>query len=196
MPRGAAGDAVSTDLAFRRAVVWSARGLTYLVYAYVLLNEVILALGFVLRLFAANPQVAFAAWVYRDLGHVMAPFRGIFTTVDLGPTTATATSVLDTSIVFAMVVYAVLGLALHHLIDWLAGRIAILDHAESRVLAQARGTATAPVDDPDRTLTEVIGSPPDRAHVPVAQPFPPSAAGSDGASAGGSGTRVSTPGSR
>src|SRR5689334_23183393 len=64
-------------------VVWGARALTYLVYAFVVIALVILLLGFFLLLFGANPDAPFAAWVYRGLHRVMAPFRGIFETIPL-----------------------------------------------------------------------------------------------------------------
>src|SRR6478672_9013149 len=76
-----------------------ARALTYLVYAFVIVAFVLLLLGFVLELFGANPDAPFAEWVYRGLRRVMAPFRGLFEPVPLD-----GRSVLDVSIVFAMLV--------------------------------------------------------------------------------------------
>lgn len=98
-----------------------ARAITYLVYAFVLIALVILTLGFFLLLFGANPDAAFAEWVYRSLDRVMAPFRGIFKPVQFN-----GASVLDTSVLFAMIVYAIVGLALRALIDWLTEKIATM----------------------------------------------------------------------
>jgi hypothetical protein len=54
----------------------------------------------------------------------MAPFRGLFEPVPLD-----GRSVLDVSILFAMIVYGLAALALQSLIDWLTDRIADTGHA-------------------------------------------------------------------
>ena len=100
------------------AVAWIARALTYLVYAFVIVALIILLLGFFLLLFGANPDAPFAEWLYRGLRRVMAPFRGLFEAVRLD-----GRSVLDVSILFAMIVYGIVALGLHALIDWLTRRI-------------------------------------------------------------------------
>jgi uncharacterized protein YggT (Ycf19 family) len=100
------------------AVVRGARALTYLAYAFVIVALVILLLGFILELFGANPHAAFAEWLYRGLRRVMAPFQGLFEPVSLD-----GRSVLDVSILFAMLVYGIVALALHALIEWLTARI-------------------------------------------------------------------------
>jgi uncharacterized protein YggT (Ycf19 family) len=99
-------------------LVWLARSLTYLVYAFVIVALVMLLLGFFLLLFGANPHAPFAQWVYRGLTHVMAPFRGLFEPVRLD-----GRSVLDVSILFAMIVYGMAGLFLHAVIEWLTARL-------------------------------------------------------------------------
>jgi uncharacterized protein YggT (Ycf19 family) len=100
------------------AVARVARALTYLAYAFVIVAVVILLLGFVLELFGANPHAAFAEWVHRALRPVMAPFRRLFEPVPLD-----GRSVLDGSILFAMLVYGIVALILHALIEWLTARI-------------------------------------------------------------------------
>ena len=102
-------------------LVRAARALTYLVYAFTLIALVILTLGFFLLLFGANPDAAFAEWVYRSLDRVMAPFRGIFESIDLS-----GNSVLDTSVLFAMIVYGIAGLFLSAAVDWLSERVYLL----------------------------------------------------------------------
>jgi uncharacterized protein YggT (Ycf19 family) len=97
-----------------------ARALTYLVYAFVVVAMVLLLLGFFLLLFGANPDAPFAEWVYRSLTRVMAPFRGLFEPVPLD-----GKSVVDVSILFAMMVYGLAALALRALIEWLTDRIAV-----------------------------------------------------------------------
>ena len=100
------------------AVARIARALTFLVYAFVIVALIILLLGFFLQLFGANPHAPFAQWLYRGLRRVMAPFRGLFEPVALD-----GRSVLDVSILFAMLVYGVVGLALHAFIERLTALI-------------------------------------------------------------------------
>src|SRR5215475_13860511 len=116
-------------------VVRIARILTYLVYAFVLFTLVSLLLGFFLLLFGANPDVPFAEWVYRSLDRVMAPFRGIFESVQLN-----GDSVLDTSVLFAMIVYGIVGIALSALIHWLTTKQIELQRKHALAEAQAAQT--------------------------------------------------------
>jgi hypothetical protein len=118
-------------------LIRAARFLTYLVYAFVLVALTILAFGFFLLLFGANPDASFAEWIYRSLARVMAPFRGIFEPVPLD-----GDSVLDPSILFAMIVYGLAGLLLSALIDWLTQRL---------TRARVRETAPAVTDGAART---------------------------------------------
>jgi uncharacterized protein YggT (Ycf19 family) len=105
------------------AVARLARALTLLVYAFVLVALIMLLLGFLLLLFGANPDAPSAEWVYRSLTRVMAPFRGLFE-----PVAVDGRSVLDVSILFAMIVYGLAALLLHALIDWLTDRIVELGY--------------------------------------------------------------------
>jgi uncharacterized protein YggT (Ycf19 family) len=119
------GAMYKTDTNTNKAPLWlmqTARALTYLVYAWVIVSLVILIFGFVLLLFGANPDAAFAAWVYRGLERVMAPFRGIFEPVRLD-----GRSVLDGSVLFAMIVYGIVAMVLHGVIGWLTDRLAELE---------------------------------------------------------------------
>jgi uncharacterized protein YggT (Ycf19 family) len=112
-----------------------ARALTYLVYAFVIVALIILLLGFVLKLFGANPDAPFAEWVYRGMRRVMAPFRGLFEPVALD-----GRAVLDVSILFAMLVYGIVALALHAVIEWLTGLIVAMRVDNTA----ARGRASTP----------------------------------------------------
>ena len=103
-------------------LIRGARILTYLVYAFVLFSLVILLLGFFLLLFGANPDAPFSEWAYRSLDRVMAPFRGIFESVQLN-----GESVLDTSVLFAMIVYGIVAMVLRGVIGWLTERVAELE---------------------------------------------------------------------
>jgi len=114
-----------------------ARALVYLVYFWVMLSIAILVLGFFLLLFGANPDAAFAEWVYRSLNRVMAPFRGIFESIQLD-----GNSVLDVSVLFAMIVYGIVALALRSLIDWLTYRVELLRTREAHAATMASQAAT------------------------------------------------------
>jgi len=136
--------------------VKAGRGLVYLVYAFVIVCLVILTLGFFLLLFGANPDAPFAEWVYRALDRAMKPFRGIFESIPLN-----GKSVLDVSVLFAMIVYGMLALALRALIDWLTYRLAL----------SARQAAMAPAAPPPPVT-------PGYEPVPTGAPAPPPAAAS------------------
>ena len=118
------------------AIVRIARALTYLIYGFVTVVLIILTLGFFLLLFGANPQADFAEWVYRSLNRVMAPFRGIFRPIPLD-----GRSVLDTSVLFAMIIYGIVAMLLHALITWLTDRL---------YYAHVRSAASTPSGQPYR----------------------------------------------
>lgn len=67
----------------------------------------VLGVRFVLRLFGANESATFVSWVYETSAVLLAPFRGIFT-----PQTFENNLVLELTTIFAMIVYAVVGLLL------------------------------------------------------------------------------------
>jgi ABC-type Fe3+ transport system permease subunit len=90
-----------------------AKVLLWFVYVWVVLNLVLLFLAFVLRLFGANPDAGFTQWVYRSVTRSMAPFRGIFE-----PIVISDQSVLDTSLLFAMIIYGLVALLLSAGIAW------------------------------------------------------------------------------
>ncbi len=94
----------------------SARAIVWLVYAFALVAIVIATLAFVLQLFGANPSSGFAEWVYRSASRVTAPFRGIF------PSHVNGNSVLDVSLLSAIVMYALFALLVHTLIDYIERR--------------------------------------------------------------------------
>lgn len=118
-PAGAPSD--DTKLWILRVSRW----VVLFVYAVVTVNLVLLSLGFTLRLFGASTDASFTRWVYRNVDRIMEPFRGMFPTQPI-----TDRSVLDVSLLFAMIVYAVAGIALHALVTWLAVRIAEIQRRE------------------------------------------------------------------
>jgi hypothetical protein len=124
------------DQAFKRGGMWIARAVSYLVYAYLLVVEVILLIGFVLLLFGANPSSSFVDWAYRNLERAMRPFRGIFAPVEIGTAGNDVEAIFDTSIVFAMIIYAIIAIAVSALIGWLSSRISRVDR--ERALDAAR----------------------------------------------------------
>ena len=106
------------------------------IYLVVIVNLVLLTLGFVLRLFGASTDAEFTRWVYRNVDRVMEPFRGMF------PSHAvTEQSVLDVSLLFAMVVYAIVGIALHALVAWLTEKLTILRRHQRDSLSWAQQPA-------------------------------------------------------
>lgn len=121
-----------------RTTILTARILVQFVTAIVIVTEIILALGFLLLLFGASPQASFVAWVYRSLDRVMAPFRGIFEPIQVGTTSNDVASVLDVSILFAMVIYGIVLLALRALIGWLSRHIDKIDRTDRDELEYRR----------------------------------------------------------
>jgi hypothetical protein len=116
----APGPSAPADQDTRIGLLRAVRVVVLFVYAVVLVNLVLLLLGFVLRLFGASTDAAFTRWVYRSVDRIMEPFRGMF------PTHVSGDSVFDTSLLFAMIVYALIGIALHALVTWLAAKIVAL----------------------------------------------------------------------
>jgi hypothetical protein len=116
----------------RKGVVWMSRLVSYVIYVWVIAAEAILALGFVLLLFGANPSSGFAEWAYRNLDRTMKPFRGIFDPIELGQTGNDVGAVFDTSVLFAMIVYGVLLIAMSSLIGWLSHRLYLLERQEQQ----------------------------------------------------------------
>jgi uncharacterized protein YggT (Ycf19 family) len=70
----------------------------------------LLLIRLVLKLLAANPHSPFASWVYGFTDFFMAPFRNLL------PAIGNEQSVLETSVVIAILVYALLGWALERLV--------------------------------------------------------------------------------
>lgn len=73
-----------------------------------------LALRFILKLFGANPFNGFVGWVYDNTAVLLDPFRGIFTNATVG-----RHFILEFNTLFAMLIYALLGMLLLMLVDLL-----------------------------------------------------------------------------
>ena len=116
----------------KRWILWVSKVVVLLVYLVLLAYVVIVGIAFVLQLLGANPQADFADWVYRAAANITEPFRGIFPTTQI-----TDRSTFNASLLFAIIVYIVLAVALHALIDWLTRMIAGVERAEEQQRRQA-----------------------------------------------------------
>jgi hypothetical protein len=160
-------------LDIRRVTVWVVRILTYLIYAYIIVVEIILLLGFILKLFGANPTSGFVDWVYHALDRVMAPFRGIFAPIELGTAGNDVLAVFDTSIIFAMIVYGFVLLGFRLLLDWLTHRLAIIDARKAELDAEnAAREAQARAEQARAAQEAAIAAAYAQASAPAAQPTP------------------------
>lgn len=90
---------------------------TNLLNIFVATVESFLGLRLILRLFSANPDNGFVSWVYDMSSVLLEPFRGIFPTREIA-----SGVVLEFSTLFAMLVYALLGLFAFMVIDTLTAR--------------------------------------------------------------------------
>ena len=122
----------------RKAFLWVARAVSYLLYAYLIVVEIILFMGFFLLLFGANPTAGFTEWVYRNLDRVMDPFRGIFSPIELGTAGNDVPAVFETSVLFAMIMYGIVALILNAFIEWLTHRLQHLETIEASLAQRER----------------------------------------------------------
>ena len=102
-----------------------AKVLSWLVYAYFVIAMIVLLLAFFLLLFNASATADFTQWVYRSANRVMEPFRGIF------PSAVSSNgSVIDFAVLFAIIVYGIVAMLLHSLVEWLDYRIRVRRYQE------------------------------------------------------------------
>jgi hypothetical protein len=161
--------------------IWLTRAVAYVAYAVFIVAEFILLQGFVLKLLGADTDAAYVRWAYRNLDRVMAPFRGIFTPVELD-----GNSVLDTSILFAMVIYGLVLLLLRVFLDWLTYRLRKVEHERQELVRQqdlARRQAALAAAAPSPWGPSAVSQPPPPGVVvpappPGAPPSPPPPPGS------------------
>ena len=139
----------------KRWILWVGKLFTLIIYAVLLAYSVIVGIAFVLQLLGANPTADFADWIYRAAANITEPFRGIFPT-----TQVTDRSTFNASLLFALMVYLIVAVLLHGVIDWLTRRIAGIDRAEEQdrqmaaLEAQREATRTA------LGMTEPVAVPP------------------------------------
>ncbi len=120
----------------QRSILWLSRAVTFAIYVYVLIVEVILLLGFFLLLFGANPSSSFVEWVYRSLDRAMKPFRGMFAPIELGTTGNDVPAIFDTSVLFAMIMYGILAIVVATLLGWLNARARRIDREDEEYRRQ------------------------------------------------------------
>lgn len=93
------------------------------VLVYVVVVEVLLAIGFICLLFGIEPASWFVDVVYRSVERTMAPFRGLFTAIQFGTgSNEEVRPTIESSIPFAMIAYGIVGLAAHDLAEWIGRR--------------------------------------------------------------------------
>ena len=147
--------------------------MSFLVYAYLVVVEVILLLGFLLLLAGANSDSSFVQWVYRSLDRTMRPFRGIFEPIQLGVTNGDVPSVIETSVLFAMIVYGIVAIVAHSFLEWLNRRADRMDlddqeYQRQQIVTQSLAAGTQqPAATQPATPTEMYPS------VPSTPPPPP-----------------------
>ncbi len=95
-----------------------ARGVVYLIYAYLIIATVFLFLGFLLLLLGANPSTPFVNYVYEVGSNFLQPFRGMFP-----PKQVTETSYFSSAALFAIVFYSIIAMFLHSLIDYITMKL-------------------------------------------------------------------------
>lgn len=76
--------------------------------------EALLLTRFFLILFSANLSAPFARWIFANSSTLVAPFRNIFPTVDV------AGFKIDLTVLFALIIYAIIGQLIIGVIDSIA----------------------------------------------------------------------------
>ena len=151
-----------------------AKILVWIVYAYFIAAVIILILTFFLELFNASTDAAFTQWVYRTADSVLAPFAGIFPSVE-----AENGSIVDFAVVFAIIMYGIFAMVVHALVNWLDDRVSAerLKVQRAQWAAQAEGaaasaSAAAPVAGAPAVSASVAPAPSPLPYTDPAQPTP------------------------
>jgi hypothetical protein len=120
-------EVVSTVSPGRRAVE-----VTYLVFGII---EGLLAIRLVLKLLAANPKAGFTNFIYGVTDFFMAPFRNLLPAVGSGSSPG---AILETSVVIAIIVYALIAWVLARLIVIMFFRNVTISRRSSRGIGGPR----------------------------------------------------------
>lgn len=151
-----------------------ARVIGYMIYAYLVVVEVVLGLAFALQLLGANPTSEFVRWVYRSSDRAMTPFRGIFEPIQLGTSRQAVPAVFDTSFLFAMVIYGIVCISVHMGVTWLGDRVHRMDRdraRQARLDAYADASESYRVHRPDLMGSTTVTTPA-AAPAPTVNPHP------------------------
>ena len=104
---------------------------TYLIFGII---EGLLAIRLVLKLLGANPQAGFTSFINGLTDIFMAPFRNLLPTVG----SSSSGAVLETSVVIAIIVYALIGWVVARLIVIMFFRNVTVSHHSSRGIGGPR----------------------------------------------------------
>ena len=115
---------IADPYAGRRETAYKVQQGIYVLFGLI---EALLVIRFVLRLLGANAQAGFAQLIYGLTGPLVAPFQGLFGTVQ------SDASVLESSSLVAIVVYALLA--------WLIVKVAWLAFGETRSASSTTTTS-------------------------------------------------------
>jgi hypothetical protein len=89
--------------------------LIYLIDFVLAIVELLIGMRILLKLFAANANAPFVAWIYETSRSLIWPFLGMFP----APTLEGGV-VVEFSAIFALIVYAIIGFLLVNLIEYIA----------------------------------------------------------------------------
>jgi uncharacterized protein YggT (Ycf19 family) len=126
------------DKPFNVRVLSLTKAIVTVAYVVLVISVVILTIAFFLRLLGASTTAEFTQWIYRSANRIMAPFRGIFPPIE-----GDNGSVLDLALLFAMVMYGLLALAVEWVAEWLGRRIraeTLKSAAQAAAVPPAAGT--------------------------------------------------------
>lgn len=103
---------------------WRAVQLVYLAFGVI---DGLLLIRLVLKLLGANPHAGFASWLYSFTDIFMGPFRNLL------PAVGNEQSILEMSVLIAILVYALAGWAIGRLVDILFFRSVTVSRRTGRI---------------------------------------------------------------
>jgi uncharacterized protein YggT (Ycf19 family) len=130
------------------------RVLTWLVYAFAIVAIAFLLMAFFLELFNANESTPFVEWVDKATRRLMQPFRGIFPEVE-----GESGSVFDPSLLFAILMYGLLAIAMHALLDWIDRKMAAARYRAAFEPAPRPAPAPAASAQPPQVTSQPVAPP-------------------------------------
>ncbi|MEI7814074.1 MAG: hypothetical protein WCJ13_04705 [Coriobacteriia bacterium] len=155
-----------TGTAFEIIVLRIIKALTWLVYVAATAAIIFLGFDFVLRALGANPDQAFAAFIYRWAHVFLGPFTGL-----VKPTLTGKIAYLNWNALIGMAAYAVLAWLIGFVLDSLSRRLA-RDQAAQR-LGRTAETSSAPAAAPEIAPAEAAPTTPPVSVAPTDAPAAP-----------------------